>query len=845
MKNNFNLLQAIKSRYVNVIKMIPLSAKIRDRLFEPLSLVNILTQGRVTKLAWRIKLTGLFFDFVLKYASAHGAQSTVKWLKGSAVAIQKELGQDRLVSLLVLGTALPFSRTSGGLPRIIPARCRGLIRKGDVREIRFWLSLFNLYRILKVPGDLKISTITSGFTGNEAYLEYLTGLASKSFALRFNLIEGFERIQQLELSPKSFILSRAASPSSQVSALGILTDVYLLNKYQPDLWQELLYYLYAVKPKVTPFVRDLQISYDLINRVMEFNGKVLTGVKTGHKYSQHDHLQLKPALRAHGFNGAEGEGLSQFALKEEAAGKIRLFALMDSVTQSCLAPLHDLLFALLRALPNDGTFDQEASIERSQQKAIDAGCAYSFDLTAATDRIPAKLTAALIQTITGKEIAESWLAVMTKRNFWFNGQVAAKLGISAGPYRYAVGQPMGGLSSWAGLAITHHWIVQIAAYRVTGNNSWNTQYEILGDDLVIFDRLIADEYLLIMAELGCEINLSKSIVSHKRPVFEFAKRTCWGPNIVSGVSLAQLRAGWKVAGRVANVLSFARSGLITSTSLLATTLSRYTFNNGRSASAMVFNKTKNIATTKLFSLSILSLFGTFYQSGKMSLKELLTVLVNPHYEDADYSGEAVGLPLVTSIKAAYEVLKDSKPAEGLVWPGQEARDEVFKEYSPELATIMLQSALKKAKVLYEKYETYVQIFAAGMIIPVHNLDTELGELDRTDLPSDYRLLLTQLENFANHLLGLEFNVEHPEELYDTIYDLAYKQAKAHDRLVTFEQASQWLERVENMEFTLSLPKKEKPGMTILESAPILNALRNMDPNRNIKATYVNPPIFKD
>jgi len=845
MKNNFNLLQAIKSRYVNVIKMIPLSAKIRDRLFGPLSLVNILTQGRVTKLAWRIKLTGLFFDFVLKYASAHGAQSTVKWLKGSAVAIQKELGQDRLVSLLVLGTALPFSRTSGGLPRIIPARCRGLIRKGDVREIRFWLSLFNLYRILKVPGDLKISTITSGFTGNEAYLEYLTGLASKSFALRFNLIRGFERIQQLELSPKSFILSRAASPSSQVSALGIFTDVYLLNKYQPDLWQELLYYLYAVKPKVTPFINDLQRSYELINRVMEFNGKVLTGVKTGHKYSQHDHLQLKPALRAHGFNGAEGEGLSQFALKEEAAGKIRLFALMDSVTQSCLAPLHDLLFALLRALPNDGTFDQEASIERSQQKAIDAGCAYSFDLTAATDRIPAKLTAALIQTITGKEIAESWLAVMTKRNFWFNGQVAAKLGISAGPYRYAVGQPMGGLSSWAGLAITHHWIVQIAAYRVTGNNSWNTQYEILGDDLVIFDRLIADEYLLIMAELGCEINLSKSIVSHKRPVFEFAKRTCWGPNIVSGVSLAQLRAGWKVAGRVANVLSFARSGLITSTSLLATTLSRYTFNNGRSASAMVFNKTKNIATTKLFSLSILSLFGTFYQSGRMSLKELLTVLVNPHYEDADYSGEAVGLPLVTSIKAAYEVLKDSKPAEGLVWPGQEARDEVFKEYSPELATIMLQSALKKAKVLYEKYETYVQIFADGMIIPVRNLDTELGELDRTDLPSDYRLLLTQLENFANHLLGLEFNVEHPEELYDTIYDLAYKQAKAHDRLVTFEQASQWLERVENMEFTLSLPKKEKPGITILESAPILNALRNMDPNRNIKATYVNPPKFKD
>jgi len=353
---------------------------------------------------------------------------------------------------------------------------------------------------------------------------------------------------------------------------------------------------------------------------------------------------------------------------------------------------------------------------------------------------------------------------------------------------------------------------------------------------------MADEYLRIMAELGCEINLSKSIVSHHRPVFEFAKRTCWGKNIVSGVSLAQLRAGWRVAGRVANALAFAQSGLITSHSLLATTLSRYTFNNGRSASAMLFNKTSNVATTKLFSLSILSLFGTFHQSGKMSLKELLTVLVNPHYEDADYSGEAVGLPLVTSTKAAYEVINGLKPAEGLVWPGQEARDEVFKEYSPELATVMLQSALKKAKLLYEQYESYVNKFARGLIIPVHNSTNTLG-VDITDLPSDYSLLLIQLQNFANHLLGLEFNVEHPEELYDELYDLCYKHAKAQDRLVSFEQASNWLERVEKMEFTLTLPEQVAPGKTILESAPILAALRNMDPNRNIRATYVNPPIF--
>jgi len=102
------------------------------------------------------------------------------------------------------------------------------------------------------------------------------------------------------------------------------------------------------------------------------------------------------------------------------------------------------------------------------------------------------------------------------------------------------------------------------------------QYEILGDDLVIFNKQIADEYLKIMSGLGCEINLNKSIVSHSRPVFEFAKRTCWGSNIVSGISFAQIRSGWNIAGKVNNTLQWINSGLITKNSVLALALCKYT-----------------------------------------------------------------------------------------------------------------------------------------------------------------------------------------------------------------------------------------------------------------------------
>jgi hypothetical protein len=93
--------------------------------------------------------------------------------------------------------------------------------------------------------------------------------------------------------------------------------------------------------------------------------------------------------------------VGQLSPKEEAAGKLRVFALVDMWTQSLLTPLHKSLFALLRCIPNDGTFDQQASVRRSTDKAKIAGCAYSFDLTAATDRLPVDLSASILDVISG------------------------------------------------------------------------------------------------------------------------------------------------------------------------------------------------------------------------------------------------------------------------------------------------------------------------------------------------------------------------------------------------------------------------------------------------------------
>jgi hypothetical protein len=81
---------------------------------------------------------------------------------------------------------------------------------------------------------------------------------------------------------------------------------------------------------------------------------------------------------------------------------------------------------------------------------------------------------------------------------------------------------MGALSSWAILAVTHHVIVQLAAYRA-GWKGWYPLYALLGDDIVILREDVAREYLSLMRYLGVTINISKSI-SSSNGLLEFAKR---------------------------------------------------------------------------------------------------------------------------------------------------------------------------------------------------------------------------------------------------------------------------------------------------------------------------------
>jgi hypothetical protein len=236
-----------------------------------------------------------------------------------------------------------------------------------------------------------------------------------------------------------------------------------------------------------------------------------------------------------------GKGLffGKLGFKEEP-GKIRVFAMVNLITQTLMNPLHKWIFARLREIGTDGTYNQTAPVERLIKRfhAKNKQFVASYDLSAATDRLPLGIQVDLLKPLLGNQLASLWAKLLTGRPYRLP-KIAMSYNLGFDNVIYAVGQPMGALSSWAMLALTHHAIVQLAAHNVTRNHSWFQDYAVLGDDVVIAHELVAAEYLRIMAILGVEVGLAKSMVSRTGSL-EFAKRTWIQGREASPISLAEL-----------------------------------------------------------------------------------------------------------------------------------------------------------------------------------------------------------------------------------------------------------------------------------------------------------------
>jgi hypothetical protein len=348
--------------------------------------------------------------------------------------------------------------------------------------------------------NLKIQTISAPFSGEFETLDENSIInAIKLLSLKGKPTLG--DIKHFAITKQNrLLLTTSAGPNGPVNCLNSLKDAFALYTINPYL----LHCLLDLSKMTSQILfKTLKADILLIRKFLEFRDVIPLERNSSpivHNLLTWDKTQLK---------------LGKLSTKIEAAGKVRVFAMVDLWTQSILNPIHKGLFKWLSHLPMDGTFDQLSPLSRFKDLVTKER--FSFDLSAATDRLPIKLQIQIMKHLYDNEqLATLWASVLVHRDYHlsFQGQQYT--------LKYAVGQPMGALSSWAMLAVTHHVIVQISAQKA-GYSGLFQDYSILGDDIVIANRNVAEQYQILMKGLGLEINLSKSLISTEG-VIEFAKR---------------------------------------------------------------------------------------------------------------------------------------------------------------------------------------------------------------------------------------------------------------------------------------------------------------------------------
>lgn len=513
-----------------------------------------------------VRLTIVIIRRLEKIRHEQGSCGLVKYLKVCSVCLQQHLGGHYERDLTSLGPRV--SRTGKGIPRVLPATVRKSISEGDSRSVRFALTIFALYRVIYFPGKLKLSTITAArttslqaerrlYTHISTFIRLFIGKRNNGLqSLRpprpFEILKGSPNslgAENFEYSSHPFAVVRSMIALYQHPRLmNQLEEFRKLLPASPEFDRVWLDTNFAVRLQFVEWCRTLNFTPTL--------GRPIRGRKW-HPFKVspvvaleevRDNLSRAPFymrywVGRYGFLRSLGLAdfkrayfLGRLGLKEEAAGKIRVFAMVDCFTQWLMNPLHKYLFGILRTIPMDGTFDQMKPLNKVPfgERPL-----YSFDLSAATDRLPISLQKALLSKVFGQKFADLWANILVGRDYElpksdFIGEDSPK------SIRYAVGQPMGALSSWAMLAFTHHFIVQCAAWE-TGypKDRLFQDYAVLGDDIVIWDAKVASKYHKIVLSLGVEVGLAKSIISPLGSALEFAKKTIWKGEDVSPISLTE------------------------------------------------------------------------------------------------------------------------------------------------------------------------------------------------------------------------------------------------------------------------------------------------------------------
>lgn len=274
-----------------------LSVKGGRSLITPLVSMVRLVAGCMTKSY--VKVVRQFIVRVSLLVKNQGVRGACLYLKAASVLFQQSIGGSILHDAGRLGPRV--GRRGTGLPSIIPDQMRKRIRGGDKVAIRVWFTLLSIYRVLEFPGRVKLSTITepgldiSSMRGDVYRAAYAIGGPMTAL-----------RIDEMEVKPR-------AIPKSSGT-----TDA------------ELVYGIDA-KRKVVATMQSTALA-SLVSAAKALQSSTLVWEACLHwaRYTINGPAWAESVSAFAKVPGVEPGKIGKLGLKAEAAGKVRVFAMVDA-----------------------------------------------------------------------------------------------------------------------------------------------------------------------------------------------------------------------------------------------------------------------------------------------------------------------------------------------------------------------------------------------------------------------------------------------------------------------------------------------------------------------------------
>nr|QOW97241.1 RNA-dependent RNA polymerase [Mito-like picolinusvirus] len=519
-----------------------------DICFAPI--LKLLKKGmrprRVSTLYLALKDLDLYFSRIIQY-------------KGSYCAAKhgKELFQRS--KNFVLGQPIPPMSTfwfktnssrKGILPRKLYRLERWLQRSTKSSQI-LAVTMLQAYRLIKHP--IKVSYKGALTPSKSSYFN------SNEFNLALSIIYDRFNLGRLRIKfPGTDVWSTwigSNGPHSCPSILGACADALMLiqNKYLGTLKNVLrlstiIVHAHMLKKDKTPYVSnknedafvDFKRAYHMMP--MEFS-RIYSAL--------YERLKLLARMAAWRFTPENMAAiktmpeqityqwcLAKYVFLSEGGGKTRCVTPVNYFIQCCLKPFHNYFMEILRRIPTDFSFNEDKAVRKLKEWCAQGRILSSIDMSEATDRAPRRWMKEVVKFFAGDFFSEIWEELMS---------LPIRFGKTFQKERsFACGAPMGIYCLWPVFTLLHHTIVQIAALRagkvyVNGKVKFFSDYMMRGDDIVIADPDVAQEYIKLLGEFGLEFSTTKTYYKVKG-VAEFAKRIIRGHTDFSPISVKQLIA---------------------------------------------------------------------------------------------------------------------------------------------------------------------------------------------------------------------------------------------------------------------------------------------------------------